>query len=107
MLQISFPSSDTFFQFTSAIEGSTYIFQMQWMTRSECWYISLFDSNSNLLASNIKLVPNFPLFFQKVSLNFDGDFLVVPITTATTFTADNLASSWNLIYLTEDEISGG
>ena len=107
MLQIPFPSTETFFSFTSAIEGATYTFELEWMTRTECWYLTIKDSTAVVLASNIQLVPNFPLLFQKVSINFDGDLIVAPITTAMNLTADNLASSWNLIYLSEDDINGG
>lgn len=106
MLQISFPSTDTFYDFTTAIEGATYTIEMQWMTRTSCWYMSIYNSSSKLIASNLKLVPNFPLLFQKVSIDFIGDFLIAPITTATELTEDNLVSSWNLIYLSEDDING-
>jgi len=106
MLQITFPSTETFYQFTTAIEGATYTIQMQWMTRTEFWYMSIFNANSTLLASNIQIVTNFPLLYQKESVDFDGDFIILPITTATNITADNLATSWNLVYLAEDEVNG-
>lgn len=104
MLQIDFPSSDTYYSFTTPIEGATYTIYMQWMTRTEEWYMTVYDATSTLVASNIKIVPNFPLFFQKVSLDLDGDFIVTPITTATELTADNLADDWTLIYLSEEDI---
>lgn len=104
MLKIEFPSTSPYYSFTTPIEGATYKIIMEWMNRTECWYMSIYDSNNTQLIPNVKLVSNFPLLIQKVSINFVGDFMVFPTTNETIITQDNLATSWQLIYLSEDDL---
>lgn len=104
MLEIEFPSTESYYSFTTPIEGSTYKVVMEWMNRTQCWYMTLYDSNNNVIVTNLKLVSNFPLLFQKVSIDFVGDFMVFPKTNETTITQDNLITSWQLIYLSEDDL---
>ncbi len=46
------------------LEGTEYIFQLDWSTRESCWYMSIYDNTFVSLASGIKLVCNWPLTYR-------------------------------------------
>ena len=43
------------------LDGSDYSLVFQWSTRSQRWYLSLYDADGSLLIGSMKLVINWPL----------------------------------------------
>lgn len=49
------------YTFRTTLDGSDYLFELDWSTREERWYLSLYDVTGALLCGRVKLVPNWPL----------------------------------------------
>lgn len=49
------------YTFRTTLDGSDYLFELDWSTREERWYLSIYDSTETLLCGRVKLVPNWPL----------------------------------------------
>lgn len=88
------------------IEGTVYKFRMLWNPGGYFWSMHLWDKNDNPLATNIKVVPNFPLLMNKHCFDIPrGEFIVVSKQTMLDRDAfkDGRAT---LVYVTRDEWYG-
>ena len=90
-----------------SLDGTLYKFRMTWNPDGYFWTMHLWDRNDNPLLTNVKVVPNFPLLFNKHCFNIpSGEFLV--ITKQTVIDRDAFADGRaTLVYLTEEEWYGG
>lgn len=88
------------------LESTTYKFRMLWNPGGYFWSMHLWDNNDNPLATNIKVVPNFPLLFNKHCFNVPaGEFVV--ITNQTVLDRDVFKDNRAyLVYVTGDEWYG-
>lgn len=93
--------------FDISIEGTLYKFRMTWNDEGYFWTFHLWDKDDNVLLANVKVVPNFPLLFNKHCFNIpSGEFLV--ITKQTVLDRDAFADERaSLVYLTEEEWYSG
>lgn len=90
-----------------SLDGTLYKFRMTWNPDGYFWTMHLWDRNDNPLLTNVKVVPNFPLLFNKHCFNIpSGEFLV--ITKQTVIDCDAFADGRaTLVYLTEEEWYSG
>lgn len=86
-----------------SLDGTLYKFRMTWNPDGYFWTFHLWDRHDNVLLANVKVVPNFPLLFNKHCFNIpSGEFLV--ITKQTVIDRDAFADGRaTLVYLTEEE----
>jgi hypothetical protein len=79
-----------------------------WNSRSEAWYMSLEDSDTDDIVSGIKIIPNWALVKQyRANLpNFEGDIIAIPTDSNAEerITYDNLNNGYELNYLTIEEL---
>lgn len=90
-----------------SLDGTLYKFRMTWNPDGYFWTLHLWDRNDNPLLTNVKVVPNFPLLFNKHCFDIpSGEFLV--ITKQTVIDRDAFADGRaTLVYLTEEEWYSG
>jgi hypothetical protein len=84
------------------------IFRLRFLynENSDCWTMDIKDVNGNLLLSNIRLVPNFPLIKQYVNIGLPkGDFICNGDIDTQYITKDSFAKNkFKMLYITEAEI---
>nr|DAY61255.1 MAG TPA: hypothetical protein [Caudoviricetes sp.] len=89
------------------LDGTLYKFRMLWNPDGYFWTLHLWDKHDNPLLTNVKVVPNFPLLFNKHCFNIPkGEFFVATkqkVIDRDAF-ADGRAA---LVYLTEEEYYNG
>jgi hypothetical protein len=88
--------------------GIFYSIRIRWNTRSESWFLHVFDADDNPLITGKRLVPNYPLT-DIHSDRFKGELIVLDKQNDLTdadITYDNLGTRFLLIYLTEEEADG-
>lgn len=82
---------------------------VSWNGRSEAWYMSVEDVDSNDIINSIKIVPNWLLIKQYRAYlpNFEGDIMATPTDidiVGQRVTYDNLNNGYELAYLLEEEV---
>jgi len=97
-------------EFTQTIKlGKEYYkIRIRWNTRSESWFLHLFDHTGNPLVTGKRLVPNYPLT-EIYSGRFPGELLVLDTRSDLSdarITYDNLGKRFLLVYLDEEEADG-
>ena len=96
--------------FTQRIELDTviYVLTIQWNSREEAWYLSIFTDNEDPILSGLKLVPNYQLLdqYEHIEALPNGDFAVIDLEVGSqgVITYDNLGERYQLIYLSESEL---
>lgn len=55
----------------------TYRLVIRYNTRSDRWYLSLYDAENNLLISGVKLVINYPLLSNHLSAPSGGTLILI------------------------------
>ena len=91
-----------------SLDGTYYTIRLRWNTRSESWFLHLFDSDGEAIIAGKRLVPNYPLteiHTDRVS----GELIVIDTRNDLTdcmITYDNLGTRFLLVFLTEDEADG-
>lgn len=90
-----------------SLDGTLYKFRMLWNPDGYFWVFHLWDRHDNVLLANVKVVPNFPLLFNKHCFNIpSGEFIV--ITKQTVIDRNAFADGRaTLVYLTEEEWFNG
>ena len=80
--------------------------ELRWMTREGVWCLDIYNNNNESLLTGIKLTENksVDLGYYRTGLPTNGNFWVLRFdTSANNITRDNLGTSFQLVYLTEDE----
>ncbi|MDC7234971.1 MAG: hypothetical protein PQJ58_17185 [Spirochaetales bacterium] len=88
--------------------GIYYGIRIRWNTRSESWYLHLFDADGNPIITGKRLVPNYPLTEIHTD-RFQGELIVLDTRNDLTdccITYENLGTRFLLVYLTEEEADG-
>lgn len=95
--------------YTLTIELDSKIFKL-WMLYNasyDFWAMSLYDEDDNLLISNLKLVPNYPLLFSHRNMSLpSGDFYCETSGEVVNIGRNSFSSKEsNLLYLTQEELA--
>ncbi|OQY32023.1 MAG: hypothetical protein B6241_12415 [Spirochaetaceae bacterium 4572_59] len=88
--------------------GIFYSLRIRWNTRSESWFLHVFDADGNPLITGKRLVPNYPLT-EIHSDRFKGELIVLDKQndlTDAVMTYENLGKRFFLVYLSEEEANG-
>lgn len=79
-----------------------------WNSRSEAWYMSVEDVDTEDKLLGIKVVPYWPAIrqFRAYLPNLEGDIMLIPsdVGIEERVTYDNLDNGYSLNYLTEEEL---
>lgn len=107
-MPITLPIDNTFsnFSFNVPLDGTTYIFNFVYNTRSEQWTMHISDIDGNALVNGIKLVLSYDLFDQYKHLNIPPGELYAIDTTKKEIeiTRENLGEAVKLVYILESEL---
>lgn len=88
------------------IDGVVLNIELRWMTREGVWCIDIFDTLNASILTGIKLTENtsINLGYYSPELPSTGNFWVLRFdSSADTITRTNLGTSFQLVYMTEDE----
>lgn len=99
------------FSFRIVLDGVAYRLYFDWNTRESFWYLTIRDTDENILASNLKILPWILLTRQHPQIALpDGDFFVTDESsdfpkTKGEITVENFGIQFKLYYVTESEIA--
>ena len=65
------------YEYSVALEGNSYIIEMQYNERSQLYYMSIYDSDRIPLALSVGLVPGYPMMADYALPNLTGFFLLI------------------------------
>jgi hypothetical protein len=65
------------YEFVIALGDATFRVETRWNTRTEAWYMSLWDSNEVKLFSGIKMVPNYELLWRYQGDEYPDGILIL------------------------------
>ena len=89
----------------SELDGELYTLELLWNERDAAWYLSVGDIAGALIASGIKLVPNWPLLRKVVDARRPAGEIMALDTTGEGLTRDNLGSAVRLIYIDAESVA--
>lgn len=91
--------------FSAILDGTTFLFDINYIVRSDRWYITLYDSSSNVLVAGKKMVVNYPLFDTHVKAGMPKGQVMLLDTAGTEAECghDDFSNRCKLIYLEDDE----
>ena len=88
------------------IGGVVLNLDLRWMTREEVWCIDIYNTNNETILTGMKLTENvsIDLKYYRPELPIGGNLWVLRFEAAADkITRTNLGTSFQLVYLTEDE----
>ena len=88
------------------IDGVVLILKLRWMHREEVWCLDMLNSSNESILTGVKLTENasIDLRYFNFELPTTGSFWVLRFdASAKSITRTNLGTSFQLVYLTEDE----
>jgi hypothetical protein len=103
-----FPEASSGFTQDIDLAGKFYHIRIRWNTRSESWFLHLFDQDKVPLITGKRLVPNYPLT-EIYSDRFPGELMVLDTRNDLTDARigyEDLGSRFLLVYLDEEEALG-
>ena len=103
-----FPEVSPEFSQKIDLGGIFYHIRIRWNSRSESWFLHLFDADENPIVTGKRLVPNYPLTEIHTD-RFSGELIVLDNQndlTDCTITYENLGKRFLLVFLTEEEADG-
>lgn len=65
------------YEYSVALEGNSYIIEIQYNERSSLYYLYLYDSDRNPIVLGAGLVPNYPITIDYALPNLSGFFLLI------------------------------
>lgn len=74
-------SNNPYFEISVPFDGIVYILEFYWNIRAQRFFLSVFDSQNDLIISGIPIVLNFPLFYQYKNLKLPKGLLYAADTT--------------------------
>ncbi len=74
-------TNNPFFEISVPLDGIVYILEFYWNIRAQRFFLSVFDSENNLIISGIPIVLNFPFFYQYKNLKLPKGMLYAADTT--------------------------
>ncbi len=81
--------------------------EIHWNSRSEAFYMDLFDNENDFRLIGVKILPDWLLVrqFRAYMPNLEGDFLVIKTddTVGDRITYDNLGNGYDLYFVDRDE----
>lgn len=106
MIQITF-NDDNDVVSSVSLDDKLYKIRMTWNADGFFWTLHIWDKDENPLLTNVKVVPNFPLTFNKHCFDIpSGEFIV--ITNQTLIDREAFADDRaKLVYITEKEYYNG
>ena len=86
------------------LEGKLYFLYMSWNSEARYWTMAIRDYNKNILASGLKVVPNFPLIGRYYIEGMPpGEF--VAISKSTEIAQSDFVDGYaEMVYVTEAEL---
>ncbi|WP_186650094.1 phage baseplate plug family protein [Fluviispira vulneris] len=74
-------TNNHYFEISVPLDGIVYNLEFYWNIRAQRFFLSLYDSNNNLIISSVPIILNFPLFYQYKNSNLPKGFLYAVDTT--------------------------
>ncbi len=103
-----FPEVSSGFVQKIELGGVFYLIRIRWNSRTESWFLHVFDADGNPLVTGKRLVPNYPLMEIHTD-KFSGELMVIDkqndLTNAV-ITYENLGRRFLLVYLSKEEADG-
>lgn len=65
------------YEYTVALEGNSYIIEMQYNERSQLYFMYLYDSDRNPIVLGAAVVPGYPIMLDYALPNLSGFFLLI------------------------------
>lgn len=92
------------YSYETALDGGEFKFNFKYSVRGECWYLSIFNLQGDLLLSNCRLVPWLNLLLPYVTSSLPkGALIIEPLSQELPYspkmTFDNLLTDFKLTYL--------
>lgn len=66
-IEIPLPLDTPLFTMRTTLDGTEYLFELDYCEREFRWYLSIFDTSGNALATGVKLIADWPLLHQYVN----------------------------------------
>jgi hypothetical protein len=109
--QLYVTSGESRFSFQTELDGKVYGFDLHWNTRDEAWYLTILDSDDEVLLAGLKLVVSFPLISRFRSFDLPPGELEAVDTNTTTAEVDpgldDLGQRVLLIYTPPEDLPEG